>query len=230
MLCGIGAAFVRPSLDAIVLAQSRVTTIVGTGVPGYADGQVNNPYGLMIGPDRALYFCDLDNQRVRRLDLKTKMLRTIAGNGERAYSGDGGPATEAALNMPHELRFDRRGNIFVAERDNHVVRRIDARTGLISTAAGTGTAGFSGDGGPAARAMLRQPHSIVFDRDGALLICDIGNQRIRRLNVATGLIETYAGTGEARATPEGAPLQRRAAQRTADVGARAEWRSVSRPP
>jgi sugar lactone lactonase YvrE len=206
LLRGMGAALVWQSFDALAFAQSRVTTIVGTGVPGYENGQVNNPYGLTIGPDGALYFCDLDNQRVRRLDLKTKMLRTIAGNGKRAYGGDGGPATDAALNMPHELRFDRQGNIFVAERDNHVVRRIDARTGVISTVAGTGTAGFSGDGGPASQAMLRQPHSIVFDRDGALLICDIGNQRIRRLNLATGLIDTYAGTGEAQPTPEGAPL------------------------
>jgi hypothetical protein len=131
--------------------------------------------------------------------------------------------------MPHELRFDRQGNIFVAERDNHVVRRIEARTGVISTVAGTGTAGFSGDGGPASQAMLRQPHSIVFDRDGALLICDIGNQRIRRLNLATGLIETYAGTGEAQPPPEGAPLGATTAQRAPDAGACAEWRSVSRP-
>lgn len=180
-----------------------VTTLVGTGVGGYSDTQVNNPYGLVIGPDGALYFCDLDNQRIRRIDLATRRMTTIAGTGERGYRGDGGPAVAAALNMPHELRFDRRGNLYVAERDNHVIRKIDGNTGIVSTVAGTGVAGFSGDGGPAAHAQLRQPHSILFDRDDTLLICDIGNHRIRRVHVDTGLIETYAGTGEARPTPDG---------------------------
>jgi sugar lactone lactonase YvrE len=214
LLRRLGATLALPLLDGAVFGQSAgpkrrtpgVTTIIGTGSAGSSDRQVNNPYGLVIGPDKCLYFCDLDNQRLRRLDLTTKKLTTIAGNGERGYRGDGAAATDAALNMPHELRFDRQGNIYAAERDNHVIRRIDAKTGLISTVAGTGTAGFSGDGGPGTRAMLRQPHSIVFDRGGSLLICDIGNQRIRRLNLATGVIETYAGTGEAKATPDGAPL------------------------
>jgi streptogramin lyase len=108
--------------------------------------------------------------------------------------------------MPHELRFDRQGRLYVAERDNHVIRRIDRATGIISTVAGTGTAGFSGDGGPGTSAQLRQPHSILFDRDGALLICDIGNHRIRRLHLTTGTIETYAGTGQALPTADGAPV------------------------
>src|SRR5262245_521800 len=77
----------------------RVSTLVGTGVGGFSDSQVNNPYGLVIGPDGALYFCDLDNQRIRRLDLATKRMTTVAGSGERGYRGDGGPATAAALNM-----------------------------------------------------------------------------------------------------------------------------------
>ncbi len=120
----------------------------------------------MIGPDGALYFCDLDNQRIRRLDLKTRQTTSIAGNGQRAYAGDGGPATEGSLNMPHEIAFDTRGNIYIAERDNHVVRKVDAKTRVISTFAGTGVAGFSGDGGPAAKAQLRQPHSIAVDPSG----------------------------------------------------------------
>ena len=197
---------------AVVVALSqavtpRVSTLTGTGVAGYSDTQVNNPYGLVIGPDGALYFCDLDNQRIRRLDLATKRLTTIAGSGVRGYSGDGGPAVAAALNMPHELRFDRRGDIYVAERDNHVIRKIDRATGTITTVAGTGVPGFSGDGGPGTQARLRQPHSIVFDRDGTLLICDIGNHRIRRLHLDTGVIDTYGGTGEAAATPDGAPVR-----------------------
>lgn len=189
-------------------AAPAVSTLIGTGKPGLSDRQVNNPYGLAIGPDRALYFCDLDNQRIRRLDLQTRRTSVVAGSGQKAYAGDGGPATAASLNMPHEVRFDAAGNIYIAERDNHVVRRVDAATGVVSTLAGTGAPGFSGDGGPAARAQLRQPHSIAVDPGGTrLLICDIGNHRIRQVDLATGAIDTFAGTGERAPTPDGAPLR-----------------------
>jgi sugar lactone lactonase YvrE len=198
----------------IVLSSKRadaagpsVSTLIGTGSPGYSDQDVNNPYGLLIGPDRGLYFCDLDNQRIRRLDLRTHRTTTIAGNGQKAYSGDGGPAGAASLNMPHEIQFDSAGNLYIAERDNHVVRKVEAKTGVISTFAGTGTAGFSGDGGPATRAQLRQPHSIAVDRKGRLLICDIGNHRIRQVDVSSGTIETFGGTGERQPTPDGAPVK-----------------------
>lgn len=186
-------------------AAASVTTLIGTGSPGLSDREVNNPYGLVIGPDGALYFCDLDNQRIRRLDLGTGATTVVAGNGQRGYAGDGGPAVAASLNMPHEIQFDAAGNFYLAERDSHVVRKVDAK-GIISTLAGTGAAGFSGDGGPAAAAQLRQPHSIAIDRGNRLLICDIGNQRIRRVDLASGRIETYAGTGVAQPAPDGAPL------------------------
>ena len=188
-------------------AKPSVSTLIGTGSPGYSDRQVNNPYGLVIGPDRALYFCDLDNQRIRRFDLRTRRTTDVAGNGQKAYAGDGGPATDAALNMPHEIRFDSARNLYIAERDNHVVRKVDGATGIISTLAGTGVPGFSGDGGPAPQAQLRQPHSIALDPAGRLLICDIGNHRIRRVDVSTGTIETFAGTGERQPTLEGAPVR-----------------------
>jgi sugar lactone lactonase YvrE len=182
---------------------ASVSTLLGTGIPGFSQTQVNNPYGLVIGPDGALYFCDLDNQRIRRFDMKTRRLTTVAGNGEKGYHGDGGPAINALLNMPHELRFDSKGDLYIAERDSHVIRKVDAKTGVISTVAGTGVAGSGGDGGPGTKAQLRQPHSILFDRNGALLICDIGNHRIRRLRIDTGIIDTYAGTGEGAPTPDG---------------------------
>ena len=189
-------------------AAPTVSTLVGNGQPGYSETQINNPYGVIIGSDGGLFFCDLDNQRIRRFDFKTRQMRTIAGNGDRKYAGDGGSATDASLNMPHEIQFDRAGNLYIAERDNHVVRKVDAKTRVISTLAGTGAAGFSGDGGPAAQAQLRQPHSIAITPDGRhLLICDIGNHRIRQVTLASGDIETYAGTGERQPTTHGARVR-----------------------
>jgi DNA-binding beta-propeller fold protein YncE len=191
----------------VLAASPTVTTLIGTGKSGYSDQEVNNPYGLLFGPDKALYFCDLDNQRIRRLDLKTRRTTAVAGDGKRAYLGNGGPATVGSLNMPHEIQFDARGNLYIAERDNHVVRKVEAKTGIISTLAGTGVAGFSGDGGAANQAQLRQPHSIAIDPSGHLLICDIGNHRIRRVNLSSGSIETFAGTGDRQPTPDGAALK-----------------------
>ena len=185
-----------------------VSTLIGTGSPGLSDEQVNNPYGLAFGPDGGLYVCDLDNQRIRRVDLRSHRTTTVAGNGTRGHAGDGGPATAASLNMPHEIQFDPRGHLYIAERDSHVVRKVEAGSGRISTLAGTGVAGFSGDGGPAASAQLRAPHSIAVHPDGRhLLICDIGNHRVRRVDLTTGRIETIGGTGTRDATPDGAPLR-----------------------
>src|SRR5687767_1633984 len=189
-------------------AQAKsVSTFVGTGVAGYADQQINNPYGIVAGPDRAIYFCDLDNQRIRRIDPATHRMTTVAGNGKRGYAGDGGPAADASLNMPHEIEFDANGHLYIAERDSHVIRKVEAKTGIISSFVGTGIAGFSGDGGPASAAQLRQPHSIAIDPTKKfLLICDIGNHRIRRVALDTGVIDTLGGTGERQPTPDGASL------------------------
>ncbi len=197
---------------ALAHAQSTVT-IAGTGKAGFSgDGgpgvkaEIDNPYGLVTGPDGALYFCEIGNHRIRRLDLKTNEISTVAGSGQKGYAGEGGPALAASMNEPYEIRFDTGGNMYFAEMQNHVVRRVDAKTKLISTVAGTGAPGFGGDGGPAVKAMLRQPHSIAFDGQGRLLICDIGNHRIRRVDLRTGVIETWAGTGERQPTPDGAPI------------------------
>ena len=187
----------------------RIRTIAGTGMMGTAaDGDsagqatLNNPFGLVIGPDGALYWAEYGSHRILRLDLTSMKIAVIAGTGTRGYSGDGGPAKNAQLNTPHEVRFDSKGNIYIAERDNHVVRFVDMKTRIISTAAGTNVAGFSGDGGPANKAQLNQPHSIALDRLDNVFICDIVNNRIRRIDPSTATISTYAGTGARTPAPE----------------------------
>jgi len=190
-------------------ASRRISTIAGTGVMGSAaDGaasstaQINNPYGVVIGPDGGLYWADFGSNRVLRLDLTAKRINVIAGTGTKGHAGDGGPAKAALLSAPHEVRFDSKGNIFVAERDSHVVRHIDMKTQVITTAAGTGVAGYSGEGGPATQAQLNQPHSIVLDKADNVLICDINNNRVRKIDARTGMITTFAGTGENAPTPD----------------------------
>lgn len=199
---------------ASLAAAGEVTTIAGTGKAEYAgDGGparkagVGGPFGVSKGPDGALYICEISNHVIRRLDPKTRKLSTVAGSGKKGYAGDGGPATKAKLNEPYEVRFDEKGNMFFVEMRNHIVRRVDAETGVISTVAGSGKQGFSGDGGPAVKATLNRPHSIALDHAGHLYICDIGNHRVRKVDLETGKIDTFAGTGEKKPTPDGAKLQ-----------------------
>jgi DNA-binding beta-propeller fold protein YncE len=189
--------------------QPRIITIAGTGMPGSAAegdiadrAQLNNPFGLVIGPDGGLYWAEFGSHRILRLDLNSRKISIVAGTGTKGYSGDGGTADKAQLNAPHEVRFDSKGNIFVAERDNHVVRYVDMKTHIISTAAGTNVAGFSGDGGAANKAQVNQPHSIALDRSDNVYICDIVNNRVRRIDSKTGLISTFAGTGARTPAPE----------------------------
>jgi sugar lactone lactonase YvrE len=189
-----------------VLFAVALCGILSAGEPEILTDKVNNAYGLTTGPDGALYICEIGNHVVTRLDLKTKELTTVAGNRQKGRAGDGGLATDATLNEPYEVRFDKAGNMYFVDMQNNVVQRVDRKTKKISAIAGTGSAGFSGDGGPAAKAQFKQPHSIAFDRDGGLLVCDIGNNRIRRIDLKTGIINTFAGTGEKKPTPDGAPL------------------------
>lgn len=207
--------FLQSSAVLLVARQGtpRITTIAGTGTAGMAgDGEsadrapINNPFGVVIGPDRALYWADFGSNRVLRLDLRTRTISLVAGNGTKGHSGDGGPAKMAQLSAPHEIRFDRKNNIYVAERDSHVVRYIDMKSGVISTAAGNGVRGYSGDGGPATQAQLAQPHSIALDKADNVYICDIVNHRVRRIDSNTGVITTFAGTGAPDPTPDEAPL------------------------
>jgi DNA-binding beta-propeller fold protein YncE len=186
-------------LSSAALAQT-IDTVAGDGTRSL----VGQPFGVEIGPDGGLYICEVENHRVRRLDLATKELTTVAGSGQRGYSGDGGPATKAELNEPYEVRFDKAGNMLFVEMKNHLVRKIDAQSGTISTVAGTGKAGFGGDGGPATKAHFSSPHSIALDADDNLYIADIGNHRIRKVDGRTGVISTLAGNGERKQPQAGA--------------------------
>jgi streptogramin lyase len=200
------------SLSSSALA-AQISTFAGTGVKGYSgDGglataaQINDPFGVVRGPDGAIYFCEYGGQVIRKVMADGK-IATVAGTGKAGYSGDGGPALAATFNKPHELRFDRAGDLFVVDMTNHAVRKIDMKRGTISTIAGVGQqAGYSGDGGPATAALLKQPHSIQFDAAGDLFICDIGNHVIRKVDMKTGTISTFAGVGKAGPTPDGAPI------------------------
>ncbi len=167
---------------------------------------LSQPFGICTGPDGALYVCEVGSHMIRRIDLGSGEMTTIAGCGRKGYSGDGGPATQAELHEPYEVRFDLHGNMVFVEMQNHVVRRVDRTTGMITTIAGTGVAGFSGDGGPANVSQMNQPHSIALDNDGRIYICDIRNHRIRMIDPSTGVISTFAGTGEKSKTTDGAGL------------------------
>jgi DNA-binding beta-propeller fold protein YncE len=170
------------------------------------DTSVDQPFGINIGPDGALYVCEVGTHVVRRVDLASGTMTTVAGCGRKGYSGDNGPATQAELNEPYEVRFDSVGNMVFVEMQNHIVRKVDRVTRVISTVAGCGEPGFSGDGGRATSATLSRPHSIAFDSADNLYICDIGNHRIRKVDHSTGIISTWAGTGERRPTPDGADI------------------------
>ena len=195
-----------PAAEVVTVAGNGKGEYSGDGGPALKAG-LDHPFGIEISPDRMLYFCDFTNQVVRRIDLKTNLISTVAGTGKKSgFAGDGGPAAQALFHEPHEVRFDRHGNYYVSDTKSHVIRRIDGKDGTITTVAGTGQPGFQGDGGPATKAQLDLPIAVSLDSDAGLLICDIKNNRIRRVDFHTGLISTFAGTGEPKATVDGGPL------------------------
>lgn len=194
----------------VIAGDPLIDSVAGTGAPknngdsGPAETiNIGDPFGVEIGPDGALYVAEVRNHRIRRLDLTTRSLTTVVGCGRRGYSGDAGPAVSAELNEPYEVRFDPGGNMYIVEMKNHVVRRVDGKSRMISTVAGMGRQGFGGDGGPAIKALFNQPHSIALDGKDSLYVADIGNHRIRRIDLKTGVIETIAGNSQRRLPQDG---------------------------
>ncbi len=177
-----------------------ITTIAGTG----ANAETGNgglataagtpaPYGICVNANGDVFFGGTNT--VRKIDKTTGLVTLFAGTGIAGYSGDGGPATAAAMRFPDGLCADINDNIYIAEYGGHRVRKVNAATHIISTVAGNGTEGFGGDGGPAASASLAQPHGICTDYSGNLYICDYKNSRIRKVDAVTHIITTIAGTG-----------------------------------
>jgi len=152
-----------------------------------------------------LFVAEAKSHTVRRVDKASGVVTTVAGNGESGYSGDGGPGNQATMQEPYSLQVDGNGDVYVVDRLNAVVRKVDGSTGIITTVAGTGEVGYSGDGGPGNQAMLREPNDCFLDGKGGLLIADIQDQRIRRLDLASGIITTIAGNGEKERSGDGKP-------------------------
>ena len=142
---------------------------------------------------------DRDNHRIRRLAAGTGVITTVAGTGVQGVSGDGGPGTSASLAYPGEVAVDGGGNVLIADGGNHRIRRLAAGTGVITTLAGTGAEGFSGDGGPGTSASVWYPTGVAVDGGGNALIADYNNHRIRRLAAGTGV--TATGTRSSSTSP-----------------------------
>lgn len=189
-----------------------ISSSVGTGAKGYTgDGGpatralLDQPFHISQDRDGHFYVADTGNHCIRKIDLRTGIITTVAGNGRLGYTGDGGPATAATMNEPYGVLPDRDGNLFIVDRLNAAIRRVDKRTGVITTYAGTGQRGFSGDGGPASQAQLREPNALDFDPKGNLYIADVSDNRIRRVDRETGIITTVSGTGKREFTGDGGP-------------------------
>ena len=183
-------------------ATGIITTVVGDGhIRFRGDGgpatsaSIDLAYDVAVDNDGNIFIADTGNEVIRKVDATTGIIDTVAGQGKWAgYSGDGGPATSARLNGPTGVCVDTAGNIYISDSNNNVIRKVDVTTQIITTTAGKGIAGFSGDGGPATEAKLDYPEGIWVDRGGNLFIVDTDNCRIRRVDATTQIIDTVAGT------------------------------------
>ncbi len=142
-----------------------------------------------------IYIADFNNSRIRKVDATTSIITTVAGNGIAGYSGDNGPATSAELNLTRGVAVDGSGNIYIGDFHNNSIRKVTATTGIITTVAGNGTLGYSGDNGPATSAQLDGPDAVAVDASGNIYFADSYNNVIRKVLATTGIITTVAGNG-----------------------------------
>ena len=192
-----------------VSQSSPVSTVAGTGGSGYTgDGgqatsaTLNQPENIAFDSQGNMYIADTNNFVIRKV-TPSGVISTVVGNGTGGYSGDGGPATSAEITFPYGMAFDSSGDLFFADYAANVVREVNT-AGIISTAAGTGTANYSGDGGPATSATLTNPTDVAFNAAGDLFIADSGNEVIREVN-QSGIISTVVGNGTTGYSGDGGP-------------------------
>jgi len=185
----------------VTQSNGKISTIAGNGSYGFSgDGgtatsaSFADPWGLCVDGGGNIYVADLWNYRIRKITSGGE-ISTVAGNGIVSYSGDGGPATQAQLNTPEAVAVDSSGNIYIADTQNQRIRAVTPQ-GVIHTIAGTGTAGSSGDNGPAANAQLNSPSGLAVDAKGNLYVADTGNDRVRVI-APNGIITPFAGSGTA---------------------------------
>jgi len=194
-----------------VTPSPSITTVAGGGNPAAQPASYNalTPMrtldGAAVDSSDDLFIADSGDNVVREINHSTGAVSTIAGNGSAGYSGDGGPATAAELSGPDDLALDGSGDLYIADSNNNVVREVNLKTGIITTVAGTGTAGYSGDGGPATTAFLSEPDGIALDGSGNLFIADTKNNAVREVNLKTGTITTVAGSGSQGDSGDGGP-------------------------
>jgi uncharacterized protein (TIGR03437 family) len=177
----------------------NISTLAGTGSAGFAGdngpataAQLNNPNGVTVDAAGNVYITDSNNHRIRKVS-PNHTITTFAGNGKAGFSGDGGPAISAQLYYPSDVTVDLVGNVYIADNNNNLVRKVSPQ-GVITTVAGSGQPGFSGDGGPATSAQLRNPDGVGLDASGNLYIADYNNGLVRKVD-PSGVISTIAGGG-----------------------------------
>jgi sugar lactone lactonase YvrE len=193
----------------------KISAFAGTGTKGFsgdggpaAKAEFGGAYCLAVDPrGEQMYLADLDNRRIRAIDLKSGTVRTVAGNGSKGVPEDGAEAIKAPLVDPRAVAVDDKGNVYILERSGHALRVVD-RDGKIRTVAGTGKAGATGDGGPARVATFNGPKHLCIDRDGGVLIADTENHLIRKYVPADGKIIPVAGTGKKGTAGIGGPPEK----------------------
>jgi len=199
-----------------------ITTVVGGRTGAIGDGgpataaRLSYPCGVTVTADGTLYIADSGNHRIRKV-TPSGIISTVAGNGQRSYSGDRGPATQAAVNQPEGVAVDAAGNIFISDTFNYVVRKVDV-AGIITTVAGSRTFKFGGDGDPAISASLNSPQGLALDSSGNLFISDMFNHRVRKVSTK-GIITTVLGTGVVASSGDGGPATAASINETYGVAA-----------
>lgn len=195
----------NPNTDALTLVAGNNTSgYSGDGGPA-TNAQMETICGIALDAAGDVYIADCGSEVIRRVDASTGTITTVAGNGSGGYTGDGGPATSAALNSPHGLVVDGAGNLYIADTLNSVIRRVAASTGVISTVAGNGTAGFSGNGTRAIKAELNEPEGVAVDAAGDIYIADTQNNVVRLVTASNGIIAAFAGNKFAGYKGDGGP-------------------------